>query len=108
MDENGFNRLGLKIGEGVYFKPDAFKGNLIQKQELIHLSDGTLGLTNLHIHFSGANDHFKIRYDQIVSFIPYDDGFGILEYDSTANPKIFYTGDGWFSYNLITNIARLS
>ena len=45
-------------------------------------------------------------YDRIVSFEPYDDGFGIMRDAQTAKPQMFRTGDGWFPYNLATNLAQ--
>jgi hypothetical protein len=106
MEENGFSHHRLKISNGIYYKPQAFKENPIQTQKLIHLSDGMVGLSNKYIHFMGTNENFKIKYDQIASFIPFNDGVGILEYDSTANPKIFRIKNGWFGYNLIINLAQ--
>ena len=49
---------------------------------------------------------FRVRYDRIVSFDPYDDGFGIMRDAQTAKPQTFRTG-GWFAYNLATNLAQL-
>ena len=38
-------------------------------------------------------DH-TVRYDKIVNFDPYDDGFGIMKDNQTAKPQVFRTGDG--------------
>ena len=48
-----------------------------------------------------------MRYDRIVDFEPYDDGFGIMKDDQTAKPQAFRTGDGWFAYNLAVNLAQI-
>ena len=34
-----------------------------------------------------------------------DDGSGIMRDAQTAKPQAFRTGDGWFAYNLATNLA---
>ena len=45
--------------------------------------------------------------DGIVAFEPYEDGFGIMRDAQTAKPQTFVTGDGWFVYNLATNLAQM-
>ena len=58
------------------------------------------------ITFSGTRKKFRVSSDEIMDFDPYDDGFGIMNDTQTANPQVFWTGDGWFSYNLATNLAQ--
>jgi hypothetical protein len=66
-----------------------------------------VGVTDKHIYFSGSHKKFRIRYDKIVAFEPYCDGVGVQRDAATAKPQTFRTGDGWFAYNLITNLAQL-
>ena len=66
-----------------------------------------LGLTTKHIYFAGGRKRFRVRYDRIVAFDPYEDGFGIMRDAQTAKPQAFRTGDGWFAYNLATNLAQI-
>jgi hypothetical protein len=40
-------------------------------------------------------------------FNKFTDGIAVFRDASTAKPQIFVTGDGWFTYNLVTNLARL-
>tara|TARA_R110000868_G_scaffold189695_2_gene433077 strand:+ start:122429 stop:122581 length:153 start_codon:yes stop_codon:yes gene_type:complete len=49
----------------------------------------------------------RIKLDKIVSFQPYDDGLGVQRDAATAKPQSFITGDGWFIYNLVMNVAKL-
>ena len=65
-----------------------------------------LGLTARHIYFAGSRKKFRVRYDRIVSFDSYDDGFRIMRDAQTARPQAFRTGDGWFAYHLVTNLAQ--
>ena len=51
-------------------------------------------------------EEFRVRYDKIVAFEPFSDGFGIMRDAQTAKPQTFRTGDGWFPYNLVTNLAQ--
>ena len=37
-----------------------------------------LGLTTKHIYFADSRKRFRIRYNRMVAFDPYDDGFGIV------------------------------
>ena len=67
---------------------------------------GLLGFTTKHLYYPGARKKFRVRYDRIVSFAPYDDGFGIMRDAQTAKPQTFRTGDGWFPYNLAANLAQ--
>ena len=50
---------------------------------------------------------FRVRYDRIVDFEPFSDGFGIMRDAQTAKPQSFRTGDGWFAYNLAVNLAQV-
>lgn len=81
-----------------------FEGKTPQRVEI--LDTGLLGITNKHIYFSGSKKSFRAQYNKIVSFTPYDDGIGIHREAASAKPQILVTGDGWFSYNLISNLVR--
>ena len=48
-----------------------------------------------------------MSHDRTLSLDPYDDGFGIMKDTQTAKPQVFRTGDGWFAYNLATNLAQM-
>ena len=65
-----------------------------------------LGLTTKHIYFAGSRKRFRVRYDRIVAFDPYEDGFGIMWDAQTAKPQTFRTGDGWLVYNRAANLAQ--
>ena len=47
------------------------------------------------------NNYVTVRFD------PYNGGFGIMRDAQTAKPQTFRTGDGWFAYNLATNLAQV-
>ena len=54
-----------------------------------------------------SQKHPWSKYDAIVAFGPYQDGFGIMRDAQTAKPQAFRTGDGWFPYNLAANLAQM-
>ncbi len=66
-----------------------------------------IGFTTKHLYFSGAKKKFRVRYDKIVDFEPFSDGFEIMRDAQSAKPQAFKTGDGWFAYNLAVNLAQM-
>jgi len=103
----GSQGVSIRIAKGVYYRTGAFRGERVESHETIHADTGLLGVTNKHIYFSGGSKSFRIRHDKIVSFEPFADGIGLQRDAATAKPQSFVTGDGWFTYNLITNVAQL-
>lgn len=103
----GSRGVGVRVAKGLYFRVGNFQGHSINVNET-HLSDaGYMGVTTKHIYFSGGEKHFRIPYGKIVAFVPYDDGIEIQRDGVRAKPQLFETGDGWFTYNLLTNLAQL-
>lgn len=98
--------LSIRIARGVYYRPGMFRSRPIEWEETVHEDTGLFGVTTKHIYFHGGRRRFRVRLDRIVSFEPYDDGIGIMRDAQTARPQTFRTGDGWFAYNLVTNVAR--
>lgn len=103
----GSQGVSIRIAKGVYYRTGGFKGERVQTSETVHADTGLLGVTNKHIYFAGTAKRFRIKYNKIVAFEPYSDGIGIQRDAQTAKPQTFVTGDGWFTYNLITNLAQM-
>jgi hypothetical protein len=99
--------LSIRVAKGLYYRAGAFKGYPVEKTEIVPIDIGLMGITNKHIYFTGDRKSFRVKYDKIVSFTPYDDGIGIQRDAASAKPQIFKTNDGWFSYNLISNLAQI-
>ena len=98
--------LSIRVAKGLYYRPSTFRSRPIEWEETVHEDTGLLGVTTKHIYFHGPRKRFRIRYDRIVSFDPYEDGIGVMRDAQTAKPQTFRTGDGWFIYNLVTNLAQ--
>ena len=98
--------LSIRVAKGLYYRPSTFRIRIIEKEETVHQDTGLLGFTTKHIYFSGPKKKFRLRYDKIVDFDPYDDGFGIMKDNQTAKPQAFKTGDGWFAFNLAVYLAQ--
>lgn len=103
----GSQGVSVRIAKGLYYRTGAFKGERVQTSETIHADTGLLGITNKHIYFSGSSKRFRIAFSKIVTFEPFSDGIGVQRDAQTAKPQSFTTGDGWFTYNLITNLAQM-
>ncbi len=95
------------MARGLYYRPNTFRSRPIEWEESAHADTGMLGLTTRHIYFAGSRKRFRVRYDRIVAFDPYDDGFGTMRDAQTARPQSFRTGDGWSAYNLAVNLAQV-
>lgn len=103
----GSQGVSIRIAKGLYYRTGAFKGERVQTSETVHADTGIFGVTNKHIYFAGPSKRFRIAFNKIVAFEPFSDGIGVQRDAQTAKPQSFKTGDGWFTYNLITNLAQL-
>jgi len=103
----GSQGVSIRIAKGIYYRTGAFKGERVQTSETMLVDTGLLGVTNKHIYFAGPSKRFRIAYNKIVTFDPFSDGIGVQRDAQTAKPQSFQTGDGWFTYNLITNLAQM-
>ena len=103
----GSRGVSVRVMKGVYYHVGGFRGNAIDQTERVHVDTGLLATTSKHIYFTDPRKTFRVPYAKIVSFHPFSDGVGIIRDAATAKPQFFITHDGWFTYNLITNIARL-
>ena len=84
--------VSIRVARGLYYSPRQFRSRPIEWEETVHADTGLLGLTTKHLYFAGARKKFRVRYDKIVSFEPYSDGFGIMRDALTAKPQAFRTG----------------
>ena len=98
--------MSIRVARSLYYRPSTFRSRPIEWEETVHADTGMLGLTTKHIYFAGSRKRFRVRYDKIVAFEPFSDGFGIMRDAQTARPQAFRTGDGWFPYNLAANLAQ--
>ena len=61
----------------------------------------------INLYFSGPKRTSRVRYDRIVDFEPFDDGFRLMRDAQTTKAQSFRTGDGRFAFNLATNLAQM-
>lgn len=103
----GSQGVSLRVMKGVYYRVGAFKGHAVESTERVHIDTGWVVVTNKNLYFAGPKKSVRVPYTKIVSFEPFSNGIGVMRDATTAKPQIFVTGDGWFVYNLITNLAKL-
>lgn len=99
--------MSFRVMKGVYYRIGGFKGTPIDKTERVSVDRGMLVVTDRNIYFAGPQKSMRIPFEKVVAFHPYDNGVGVMKDAANAKAQVFITGDGWFIYNLLTNIAAL-
>lgn len=74
---------------------------------MVSVDRGAMGVTTKHIYFVGDKERFRIRFDRIVAYKKYPDGVGLNRGAEQARHQRFVTGEGWFTYNLVSTLAKL-
>jgi hypothetical protein len=99
--------ISIRVMSGLYYRIGSFRGHAITSTETVYVDTGVMAITNKNLYFEGPSKPFRVPYRKIVSFSPYEDGIGIIRDAASAKPQIFVNDEGWFTYNLVTNLARL-
>lgn len=99
--------VSVRVMQGVYYRVGAFKGEPVFSTQRVLVDRGSLVVTTKHLYFAGPSKSLRVPYSKIVAFDQFSDGIGITRDAQTAKPQIFVTGDGWFTCNLIQNLAQL-
>lgn len=99
--------VSFRVMKGVYYRVGAFKGHAVENIERVHIDTGMVVVTNMNIYFVGPKKSLRLPYSKIVSFESYNNGIGVMRDLVSAKPQIFVTGDGWFTYNLVTNLSKI-
>ena len=100
--------VSVRIAKGVYLRSGAFRGQPVDRTVRQHVDSGTMLVTDRNLYFAGPQKSLRVPYAKVVSFQPYSDGLGIVRDAATAKPQVFVTGDGWFTYNLVSNLAGMA
>ncbi len=104
----GSRGASVRVAKGFYVRTGSFRGSRITEEEREIVDSGSLVVTTKHVYFSGSKRRFRVRHDRVVSYEPLADGFELTRDRVNARPERFYTGDGWFVFNLLTNAPELS
>jgi hypothetical protein len=98
--------ISIKIAKGVYYRTGQFKGNPITNTQMTLIGNGIFALTNKNMYFASASKSFKTPYSKLISMTQYSDGIGLQKDGVSAKPQIFKGLDGWFTYNVISNLKN--
>ncbi|MBN1139718.1 MAG: hypothetical protein JXM73_24305, partial [Anaerolineae bacterium] len=104
--QGSYQGVSLRVAKGVYYRTGGFRGNPIPVTATVTIDKGVLAVTQKHIYFAGSSKSFRIPYSKIVTITPFSDGIGIQRDAASAKPQLFTTGDGWFTYNLLSNLTK--
>lgn len=103
----GSQGMSFRVMKGVYYRVGAFRGDPVQTTANVHIDTGMLVVTNKHLTFVGPQKSVRLKHEKIISHTPYSDGIGVCRDAATAKPQMFVTDDGWFTYNVIVNAAKI-
>lgn len=99
--------VSVRVMKGVYLRTSAFKGHPVETTERVHADTGAFIITTKHVFFQGAFGVVKMPLKKLASVDPYSDGIGLQLDSASAKPRVFQGLDGWFTYNVITNLHLL-
>ena len=104
--QGGHAGVSMRVAKGLYFRTGGFKGQPVKTEETKYIDTGSLCLTNKHLYFASSLKNFRIQYGKIITLNPYLDGIGLQKDGVSSRPLIFKNLDGWFSYNVISNLTQ--
>jgi hypothetical protein len=96
--------VSVRVVGGVYYRVGEFSGDPVVTTQMALLDTGVLAITSKHLYFAGGMKSLRIRYDEIISISPYSDAIAIQR-DNASELDVLQTNDGWFTYNLVKNLA---
>jgi len=102
------NGATIKVAKGVYLHSGNSAKTPVTSQEIQKKGKGILCVTNKNIYFISETKSIKLSYEKIINYTEYSDG---IKLDTTGNrqrPIIIRNIDGWFIYNIVTNIHLLN
>lgn len=102
----GYSGFSVRIAKGLYYRMGAFNGTPVVTTNTVYIDTGIMMVTNINVYFTGSIKSFRIPFRKVVSYQPYSDAIGITKDTANAKQQLFKTGDGWFTYNLITNLSN--
>jgi hypothetical protein len=103
----GSHGISMRLAKGFYYHTSSFRGHPVETHGLEMVEFGSLGVTNKNLYLVGPVKGLRIPFTKVVNFLAYPDGFGLFRDVANARQQVFTTGDGWFSYNLVSNLAQL-
>lgn len=96
-----------RVAKGLYVRSSSFRAHPVETTAMEPLDTGMLAVTDKSMYFGGSVKDFRIPYNKIVTIEGWTtEGIIICRDASTAKPQAFLTGDGWFTANLVSTLAK--
>lgn len=98
--------ISIKIANGIYYRTGQFRGFPVTNSQMTFIGKGMFALTNKNFYFSSSTKSFKTPYAKLISMTQYSVGIGVQKDGASSKPQVFAGLNGWFTYNLISNLRR--
>ena len=99
--------VSVRVASGMYVRLNKFRGEPVASVDNVAMGVGLAAVTNKHLYFAGDQKTFRLRHEKIVAVQVHTDGVTVQRDAISARPQTLLTGDGWFAYNLLLNVAKL-
>lgn len=96
----------VHVMRGVSLRLGAFHGAPHTAVERISQGVGSLILTTSNIFFYSERASIRVHYKKITSYLPYEDGVGIIKDSAAALPLAFVTGSD-LAFEIVSRISRI-
>ena len=93
-----------------YYPPQLFAGREAASDSWETVATGRMALTSHGLRLRSSNVDVTLFYGSVHRWEPYQDGIGavVSQPDQPERLAVFLNGDGWFTYNLVRNLAALA
>ena len=96
----------IHVMRGVSLRLGAFHGAPHAAVERVSQGMGSLILTTSNIYFYSEQASIRVPYKKVTSYLPYEDGVGIIKDSATALPLTFVTGSD-LAFEIVSRISRI-
>ena len=93
-----------------YYPPQLFVGRKAAGVGWETVATGRMALTSHGLLLHGSTADVTLSYGEVHLWEPYRDGIAavVSRPDQPERLAVFQNGDGWFTYNLVRNLAALA
>lgn len=95
------SEMGVKTGNGVYYRTSAFSGYPMETNYMEYIDKGPVCLTDKYLYFNSRDLAMKIPFADIQAIDPYPNGMGLRLKDPGERPLFLVGLDTWLTYNVI-------
>jgi hypothetical protein len=103
--KGGSRGVSVRVAKGVSVRLGNFKGQSESHEEMRHIDDGTLILTNKRIIFSSTHRSSNIDLRKILDLVVFTDGFRVY-IENRKRPQFFAVSDPAFWHALLKGVIK--